>query len=203
MESIEETLPPEPVPPPPSETSPEISEEPPPVKDIKPAPVPPQKPDLPRKVVEKPKDKPDKDRPSLDSVLKNLVPEEMPEPQPVEKTEPAAGTSGRSLSENILSMSEIDAVRAQISKCWNFNYGAKYAEELVVQVRLVMRPNRTVQSAKIIDQGRFNRDSTFRAAAESALRAVRNPDCSPLDLPPDKYEEWKYITLNFDPSQML
>jgi len=36
--------------------------------------------------------------------------------------------------------------------------------------------------------------------AESALRAVLNPRCQPFKLPPDRYEAWQVMELNFDPS---
>ncbi len=49
---------------------------------------------------------------------------------------------------------------------------------------------------------RYNSDSFFRAAADSALRAVH--ECSPLkNLPPEKYDTWHYMELNFDPKDML
>ena len=38
-------------------------------------------------------------------------------------------------------------------------------------------------------------------AAEAAVRAVR--ECSPFDLPADKYSTWRTITWEFDPSQMM
>jgi hypothetical protein len=46
-------------------------------------------------------------------------------------------------------------------------------------------------------------DPFYRAAAESALRAVLNPQCSPLKLPPDKYEQWKILELTFNPKDLL
>ena len=46
-------------------------------------------------------------------------------------------------------------------------------------------------------------DRYFQAAAEAARRAVLNVNCQPLQLPPDKYEIWKEIRFNFDPSKML
>ena len=61
----------------------------------------------------------------------------------------------------------------------------------------------TVKNAGVLDIGRYNRDSAFRAAADSALRALRNPRCSPLKLPPEKYDQWKTIVINFDPQDML
>ena len=49
------------------------------------------------------------------------------------------------------------------------------------------------------DTGRYHNDPTFRAAADSAMRAVSNPRCQPWPLSPDKYNAWRTITFNFDP----
>jgi hypothetical protein len=35
------------------------------------------------------------------------------------------------------------------------------------------------------------------------LRAVKNPRCSPLRLPPDKYNLWNKMTVVFDPKEMF
>ena len=43
----------------------------------------------------------------------------------------------------------------------------------------------------------------FRAAAESALRAVNHPECKKLKVPEKKYKTWKEIILDFDPSQSI
>ena len=56
---------------------------------------------------------------------------------------------------------------------------------------------------RIADVGRMREDPFYRAVAESALRALRNPGCSPLKLPYDQYDLWKSITLNFDPGEAL
>lgn len=103
-----------------------------------------------------------------------------------------------------LSISEMDAVRRQIEQCWNLPAGARDAQNLVVEVGVVMNPDGTVQAAKVInDNGRIMADPFFRSAAESAIRALMNPRCTPLKLPPDKYHQWKTMTLNFDPKLML
>jgi len=60
-----------------------------------------------------------------------------------------------------------------------------------------------VREAHIVDVDKMRRDPYFRAAAESALRAVQNPRCSPLRLPPSKYRLWRNMTLEFDPREML
>ena len=102
-----------------------------------------------------------------------------------------------------LTISEIDLVRHQIAECWNLPAGAKDAEDLIIEISLSMNPDGTVRDARIRDQGRLDRDPFFRAAAESAYRAVLNPKCSPLKLPLDKYEHWKTMVLTFNPREMF
>jgi hypothetical protein len=81
--------------------------------------------------------------------------------------------------------------------------GAKDAQNLIVEIMIDVNPDRTVQHAEIVDQTRLATDTYFRAAAEAALRALKSPKCSPLELPADKYEEWKRIDFTFDPRDML
>ena len=66
-----------------------------------------------------------------------------------------------------------------------------------------MNRDGSVREAKVLDALRMNRDSFFRISAEAARRAVLNPRCSPLKLPPDKYEQWQTMTLNFNPRDMF
>ena len=102
-----------------------------------------------------------------------------------------------------LSMSELDALRQQIERCWNPPAGAPEAENLVVEVKLQINPDGTVARAQIVDRARMYRDSFYRAAAESVLRAIKNPGCTPLRLPLGKYELWKDTTLIFDPRELV
>ncbi len=102
-----------------------------------------------------------------------------------------------------LTLSELDAIRSQISRCWNVPVGAKDAENLVVDIKVHVNPDGTIRKARIVDSERMKRDTFFRTAAESAYRAVINPRCSPLRLPPGKYEQWKTFTLSFNPKEML
>jgi outer membrane biosynthesis protein TonB len=142
------------------------------------------------------------------SVLKNLqdgaaVAEESPDAKEVVEQEmsPLAKFSER------LSTSELDAIaralNAQFASCWNLMAGARNAEDITVSITLKVNPDRTVQSARITDQWRYNQDSFYRAAADTALRAIRHPNCEVLDLPPDKYSLWKDLKFNFNPSAAL
>lgn len=102
-----------------------------------------------------------------------------------------------------LTMSEMDAVQQQLEQCWKLMAGARYAENLIVEVRMFINPDKTLREARIVDQLRYNTDSFYRAAADSALRAVRSPECNPLRLPDGKYNQWKDLSITFDPSEML
>ena len=102
-----------------------------------------------------------------------------------------------------LAISEIDLIRQQIRKCWSLPAGAKDAQNLSIEIRMAMNQDATVREARILDQGRLQSDPFFRAAAESALRAVLNPRCNPLKLPLEKYNLWRNMILIFDPRDMF
>lgn len=103
-----------------------------------------------------------------------------------------------------LSISEKDSIRSQFIPCWRVPAGAKDPHSLAVRVKVTLQADGTVLSATIAPDlsGRYNNDTFFRAAADSALRAVQR--CSPLkNLPADKYGSWREMELNFDPAEML
>ena len=102
-----------------------------------------------------------------------------------------------------ITISEIDMVRRQIARCWNLQAGAKEAESLIIEISVAMNPDGTVRYARIQDQDRMAGDPFFRAAAESALRAVLNPRCQPFKLPRDRYDRWQTMALIFDPKEMF
>jgi hypothetical protein len=79
--------------------------------------------------------------------------------------------------------------------------GARGAANLTPEFRLTMNPDATVRSAVLINSARLS-DPFFRSAAESARRALFNPECSPLKLPLDKYGEWQTFTVTFDPKDV-
>jgi hypothetical protein len=103
-----------------------------------------------------------------------------------------------------LSISEKDTIRSQFLVCWSMPTGAKDAHTLAVRIKVTLQADGAVLAATLAtDQlGRYNADPFFRAAADSAIRAVHK--CSPLkNLPPEKYNSWKEMELNFDPQDML
>ena len=110
---------------------------------------------------------------------------------------------GRSLTEPIpISPVEINIIRRQIEPCWHIPAGTRDAENLVIYIAVVMNPDGTVRRAEIVDRALVARDPIFRAVAASALRAVIDPQCSPLKLPPRKYQQRKNFTLSFNPKEL-
>ena len=103
-----------------------------------------------------------------------------------------------------LTADELARVREQLKGCWNVPVGAMNAENLSIDIIGEFNSDRTLHGATLVDTNdRYNRDPYYRSAADSAIRALRNPRCNPLDLPADKYEEWRTMTIHFDPKEML
>jgi colicin import membrane protein len=92
-----------------------------------------------------------------------------------------------------LSQNEIDALRAQIRRCWNPPAGAADAANLRVEMNVKLRIDGSLAAAPVL----LERGSSpyFQVFAESALRAVER--CQPYSLPVAKYEVWKDIDLGF------
>ena len=102
-----------------------------------------------------------------------------------------------------LTLSEEDALKAQIFGCWSIPLGLPYNEDLLVRIKLKLKQDGTVIKSEILDHARMNTpgQSFYRVLAESALRAVRL--CQPLRVPTTGYERWKDLQLNFDANEML
>lgn len=185
---------PEPPPPPPAAKPPEPKPPPPPP--------PPPKPPSPRQEAKATPKK--EDDAAFDALLRNLSRRDTAQTNQPPQQKPAPAQPRRASSQPIaplgaqLSTSEIDLVRQQLYNCWNVPAGARDAQDLQPEFRVYMNPDGTVRSATLLNSERQG-DPFFRAAAESALRALHNPHCSPLKLPPDKYDLWRTFTITFDP----
>jgi len=144
----------------------------------------------------------------MNSALNNLQktkPTNTPSPAPQPQNAPAASkiTSNSSTWDpsQPVSMAEKDYIAAQFRKCWNFDPGAKDAASLIVRVHVMLNADGSVTKADIVDDPRYYSDTYYRAAADSARRAVYA--CSPIKVPPGKYDSLKDLVLNFDPRDSL
>ena len=102
-----------------------------------------------------------------------------------------------------LTLSEEDALKAQIFGCWSIPLGLPYNENLLVRIKLQLKPDGSVTKTEILDHARMNKPGQgfYKVLAESALRAVKL--CQPLRVPTTGYERWKELQLNFDAREML
>ena len=102
-----------------------------------------------------------------------------------------------------LTLSEEDALKAQIFGCWSIPLGLPYNENLLVRIKLKLKPDGSLIKSEILDHARMNMpgQNFYKVLAESALRAVQL--CQPLKVPTSGYERWKELQLNFDAREML
>jgi len=109
----------------------------------------------------------------------------------------------RNVENTGLTLSEEDALKAQIFGCWSIPLGLPYNENLLVRIKLRLKPDGTVSKTEILDHARMNKPGQgfYKVLAESALRAVKL--CQPLRVPSTGYERWKELQLNFDAREML
>jgi len=119
------------------------------------------------------------------------------------KTNKITQSSQKNSFATSLTLSEEDALRAQIYGCWSVPLGLPYDENLLVRIKLQLKKDGTIMKSEILDHERMNRPGQrfYKVLAESALRAVRL--CQPLKVPPTGYDKWKDIQLNFNPTEML
>jgi len=111
-----------------------------------------------------------------------------------------------------LTISQEDALKADIQRCWIVPAGARDAENLQIELRVHFNPDGTVRQVEILDSIRYNTDGFYRAAADSARRAVIQCQTGTrfdgsyrqgYDMPRDQYETWRTVRLTFDPREML
>ncbi len=121
----------------------------------------------------------------------------------INKTDKVTQDQQKNLENIGLSLSEEDALKAQIFGCWSIPLGLPYNENLLVRIKLQLNPDGTVSQSEILDHARMNKPGQgfYKVLAESALRAIKL--CQPLRVPTTGYERWKELQLNFDAREML
>jgi hypothetical protein len=214
--AVPEPVAPEPEPEPPAEEAeaePEPEPEPVPPPEAKPEPEPEKlaKP-LPPKPRRRPKIKvamPDKNKKheqpkpdQLTSILRNVEklrdqPNRRREPMAKAQIRGAATLSASALEQNAM----VRSIQEQLRNCWRIDPGARGAEDIVIEIKVLLNQDGSVHTVEIVDVVRMIQDGFFRSAAENAKRAISR--CSPFRLPPRKYNVWRQLTLRFDPREMF
>ncbi len=121
----------------------------------------------------------------------------------IKKNNKLTQSQDKSIVSSGLTLSEEDALKAQIFGCWSVPLGLPYNEDLLVRIKLELNPDGSIVNTEILDHARMNKpwQSFYKVLAESALRAVKL--CQPLRVPATGFERWKDLQLNFDANEML
>ena len=188
---------PEPLPPPEAKPEPE------PEKLAKPPPPKPKRrPDIKVAMPDKNEKHHEPELDQLTSILRNV---EKLRDQPKRRREPVAKAriqGATALSASTLEQNEMArAIQEQLRDCWRIDPGARGAEDIVVEIKVLLNQDGSVQRVDIVDVVRMVQDGFFRSAAENAKRAINR--CSPFRLPLRRYDVWRQLTLRFDPREMF
>ncbi|WP_353216543.1 hypothetical protein [Sandarakinorhabdus sp.] len=95
------------------------------------------------------------------------------------------------------------SIRAQVAPCWNPPAGGRDVRRMTVIVRVSYSRDGRVIGLPVAETptGSTTANADYaRAFAETARRAVLR--CQPLKLPPELYELWGSVEINFDPEEM-
>jgi colicin import membrane protein len=99
-----------------------------------------------------------------------------------------------------LSQSEIDALKARLSQCWNPPAGINASTNIYVSLRVLMRQDGSLAAPPVVVEG--SPSALGPALAESAKRALLQ--CQPFTmLRPEHYDQWKDLQLDFNPHELL
>jgi colicin import membrane protein len=132
---------------------------------------------------------------------KSAPPPSAPPNEPTKAKGPALGAPDA--RDKQLSATELAMIAQIIKSCvvrnWTVLSGGASAQETSVKIRLRFKLDGTFSAPPQVTNAQGG--PYFQAISESALRAVRQ--CEPYNLPPDKYEFWKDVVMNFSPKDMF
>ena len=92
-------------------------------------------------------------------------------------------------------------LKKHISNFWTPPIGAAGAENLIVDIFMEFNKEGYVLKAEWVNRGMNSNNSFYKAAANAAIRAVK--DAEPMPLPVSKFKEWRTLTFRFDPATMF
>ena len=95
--------------------------------------------------------------------------------QKQKKTNKITQSQDKTMDFSGLTLNEEDAFKAQIFGCWSIPLGLPYNENLLVRIKLKLKPDGTVMKSEILDHARMNKpgQAFYKVLAESALRAIQ------------------------------
>jgi outer membrane biosynthesis protein TonB len=95
----------------------------------------------------------------------------------------------------MMTQSELDALRAQVQRCWQLPVGWTDPREVTVTIRFKLNQDGTVNGTPSVEQ--YPASNYGTVAAEGAVRAILQ--CGPYQLPAEKYDQWSEVQMRFSP----
>ena len=119
------------------------------------------------------------------------------------KTDKVTQDQQKNIDLSGLTLSEEDALKAQIFGCWSIPLGLPLSDDMLVRIKLDLNPDGSIDKMEMLDHVKMNTPGKekFRTLADSVRRAIQL--CNPLRVPSTGYERWKELQLNFDARDML
>jgi hypothetical protein len=114
-------------------------------------------------------------------------------PTPQDARSPRVATTGTIKTK--MTQSEVDALRAQIQRCWSVPQGWTDPKQVSVVVDFQMSVDGAVTGRPTVIEFQANRYGV--AAAQNAVRAVLQ--CGPYRLPASKYSDWREAQVRLTP----
>jgi hypothetical protein len=135
---------------------------------------------------------------AAEAAVRPATPARPAAPQPARPPAAATGTggTGRAAAGPPLTAGEIDGLRRAISACWSVGSASTDTLRSVVLVGITMRQDGTPQEVRLI-----RADAPTEAAARTAYDIARRTIlrcASNANLPPEKYDSWREIEMEFD-----
>jgi outer membrane biosynthesis protein TonB len=121
-------------------------------------------------------------------------------PNPPSGGAPNAGGSLHGSDTALLTAEQRAAIGDHVRECWTRDAGAKDADKLQVYLAVTTDAEGVVREVRVgeADQGRLG-DPVFRAFFERARRAVLDPRCANLPLPPAMLGQIRNFDFRFRP----
>lgn len=122
-------------------------------------------------------------------------------PNPSAASAPQLGGSRQGDITASLSAQQQGAIGDRVRECWTKDAGALDIEKLTVQLIVTYDETGTARLAEVgdADRGKMG-DPRFRAFAERAIRAVRDPRCANLPIPRGELGKVGILTFRFKPT---
>lgn len=95
-----------------------------------------------------------------------------------------------------LPQDQVEALRAQVRRCWEIPGGWSNPRQVSVAIRFRLKKDGTVDGKPVITE--FPASPMGKVAADKAVLAIER--CAPYQLPADSYDKWRVMELHLAPS---